>query len=216
MSVALNDLFLLTLEGTCYNQRIMFTHGYRVNDDGGGAITENAASVALLAQTDVGGAADLTTDYLALLPAAYTLTRAKVQKIAPIRYRYYYTDHAYAGAHASNTQVTNLAATLTVTSRLAGRSEVANKHIGPLPYGATVEASGDITGAYKTLMETFGAHLLGDIAGGIGTLAFRPVIIHRTLDAEGHIIGYTSSDVFQQSISLPVGTMRRRTVGRGI
>lgn len=216
MAISVNDYFLLNFVGECFGQRIMLTQTYRVLDDGGGAVTENAASVALIAQVAPGGAADMITKYLKCLPPQYTLTKITAQKVWPVRYRYYYGLYSLPGTHAENTDTANLAGIVTITSRLAGRGEVANKHIGPVPLGVTSVDSGEPTVAYKTLLDDFGALLLGDIAGGVGTLSFRPIILHRQLDADGHVIGMSSTDVFQKSIGDVIGTMRRRTVGRGI
>lgn len=216
MPVAVNDYFLATLEGNCYGQRIMFTHTYRCSDNGGGAVTENAASLALITALMPGGVNDIVTKYRACLPSVYELTRVKVQKIWPVRFRYYFATVSLFGSHFEPGHYTNLAGIVTLTSRLAGRGEIANKHVGPHPDGPTASVGGVLTVAYKTLLDQFAQTLEVEIPSGPGTMKFMPIILHRQLDVNGHIIGMSSTDVFMHSIGETVNTMSRRTVGRGI
>lgn len=216
MSVTLNDYFLLNFHGSCFDQRIMLTHAYRVENPGSGAVTENAAALGLIAAVEAGGTSDMVTQYLGLLPPQYTLTKISAQKVWPTRYRYWYGTYSLPGTHAENTESTNLAGVITITSRLAGRGEVGNKHIGPMPYGMTSIDNGLPTPAYKALLNNFGQLLLNDVGTGALGVNFRPIILHRQLDDKGHVVSMSSTDVYWKSIGDVVGTMRRRTVGRGI
>jgi len=216
MTISVNDLFLLTADGRCFDQRVMLTLGYRVEATPAD-VTENAASLGLIVQAEggVGGGDKIETAYLACLPPQYTLLRWRAQKVYPVRYRTYDGARSVPGTHAENTETTNLAGCITMQTRIAGRGEQGVKHIGPLPYGVTSIDNGTLQPAYKTLLSALGVKLYTDILIPVLGVNFRPVIIHRQLDEAGHVVSMSSTDIFTASVGEVVGTMSRRTVGRG-
>jgi len=209
MTIAANDLFRVEAVGSIFGQRIIITHAYSVLDVTG-TVGEQAASGDLLEALRGGGGGDAwESAYLACLPASYSLLYWRVQKVAPVRYRYYKLTRGAAGTHASPTDATNQSAVLTFNTLLSGRSQIGNKHIGPIPQAATVQEDGLLAGAYKTLLSTLGDGMNDDILGAITNITFSPVIPHRTPAGSYTLISdYLVGDT--------VNVMRRRTVGRGI
>lgn len=103
----------------------------------------------------------------------------------------------------------NVAAVLTIRTQKAGRNQVSNKHIGPLPSdGYDI---GRVSPTLLTPLEILADNLrtaLGTPDGGI----YQPVIYHKSGGGPGDNVDVLHSAVVQQQIR----TMSRRTVGRGI
>lgn len=207
MAVAVNDLFRVDLMGFCFNQRIILTHSYALSTVTG-VHTESAASLALGGALIVGGTADLVSPYAALLPPQYTFDRIRVQKVAPVRFRYENTVIVGTGTHAANTEATNQAAALEFHTALAGRDQVGVKHIGPIPQDVTVQDSGELTAAYKTLLQTLATNMKLSPSALGGNLVWTPVIAHKTPVGSFTII---TNNLVQETIRV----MRRRTVRVG-
>jgi len=217
MTVAAGDFFLITAVGEAFNQRIMLTHTLRVDAVNVG-VTENAASLGLLVAVanGVGDGNLIESAYLACLPDNYVLRRWTCQKIWPTRYRQYNYIRDVNGTHGEGAETANLAGVLTMQTRIAGRGEQGNKHIGPLPHGPTSVDEGLLVAAYKTLLTTLGTKLYADIPVVALGLVCKPIVLHRELDDEGHIINMTSTDIFTAAVQDTIRVMRRRTVGLGI
>jgi len=156
-----------------------------------------------------GGSDILETLYLACLPPQYTLLRWTAQKIAPVRYAYQYLTRDAAGTHASGTETANQAAVITLRTKLAGRKDISNKHIGPIPQAATVQADGLIVAAYKTLLNNLGIAMVQQISTPGTDTVFLPCVRHN--DPPNSL-----TVLFQAAVGETVNVMRRRTVGRGI
>lgn len=207
MAVAVNDLFRVSIVGECFSQRIMLTHAYALSTVTG-AHTESAASLALGGALIVGGTADLISPYAALLPPQYAFLYIRVQKVAPVRFRYEVTNVAGNGTHASNTDASNQAAALEFHTALAGRDQIGVKHIGPIPQDAAVQDAGELAAAYKTLMQTLATNMkLAPSAVG-GNLVWTPVIAHKDPVGSFTII---TNNIVQESIRV----QRRRTLRVG-
>lgn len=208
MAVAPNDLFLLQAFGTCFNQRIMLTHWYYVGSVPGTAFEAQAAND-LIDQVRAGGGGDQwETDYRNVLPPDYVLNEWRCQKVAPVRYRVQRQTRNVAGLHADSTEATNQAATISFTTLLAGRDQIATKHIGPIPQGAAVQVNGEVNGAYKTLLGTLAFEMLQPIVGPVTGAVFIPCIAHKTpFGSFTQIVQHQEGDTLR--------TMRRRTVRVG-
>jgi len=209
MTVAVGDLFALNAIGTCFNQRIMLTLHYAVDVVGTSTVEQTVSEDLIDAVRAAGGDDVLETLYLACLPPQYGLLRWTAQKIAPVRYAYQYITRDVAGAHASGTDTANQAAVITLRTRLAGRKDISNKHIGPIPQAATVQEDGLIVAAYKTLLNNLGIAMVQTITTPGTATQFLPVVRHNTPPNSFTVL-------FQTASSETVNTMRRRTVGRGI
>lgn len=208
MAVAVNDLFLVTVNGLAYNQRIMLTLGYRVAD-AVGSHTEQEVSEALAAALAAGGTADIVTPYTECLSTATVLTDVWAQKIEPNRFRRYNAPAGLSG-QGGPSDATNLAAVLTLQTALSGRSQQANKHIGPIPQGPDWTTEGVLTTDFKILLAALGDALVDTVAVLTGDIVLIPCIIH------GPGAPLPSTDIITYAVQDTIRVMRRRTVGLGI
>jgi len=205
MGLLNNDIVLITWRGACFGQQILLTHHYKILGDYNAAtsiaqdldnITQNIHPL---------GANDVTTPYLACLPPQYGLIEIRAQRIKATRSAYRAEGNAFPGTHASPATVANDAACVTLRTDLAGRSQVSNKHIGPIP--DAVSAAGVLTPAYKVLLASLGSKLVTAFAPvGSGSVV-TPVVYNRVLNTSDVLNNYI---VGEQS-----RVQRRRTVGLG-
>jgi len=209
---AVGDIYQVSARGTVFGQRILFTTNYIITAQDA-SVPDNILSTALaLAVSDfpVTGSDLLESVYLALLPPEYTLAAWRAQKVDPLRQAYREAAVNNAGTHANSTETANQAAVITLRTDTAGRSQIASKHIGPIPQDVAVQDSGLLTVAYKGLMEDFASALLQTIAlapGGTNVELF-PCIHHvGGAPASSPLTNYVIGDT--------VRVMRRRTVRVG-
>lgn len=209
MTVAVNDLFRIAAVGSAFGQRIMLTHAYQVVGIDPNQ-SELTVTTAILEALRGGGGGDLfETEYLACLPVDYTLDYWYAQKVAPVRYRYAKHTRGVTGTHADGCETANQAAVLTGTTVLSGRSQISNKHIGPIPQSANVQANGLVAAAYKAKLSALGAKMDNGLVDAAIGLSMFPVIIHPTpATSSTLIIDFQPQDTIR--------VMRRRTVGLGI
>jgi len=209
MTVALNDLFAVAAVGSCFNQRIMLTHHYAVSFVGSSTNEAVVTNDMVDALRGGGGGDAWETLYRALMPADWTLEYWQVQKIAPVRYAYQKASRGVAGTHAATTETANQSAILTLRTALAGRQDISNKHIGPIPQDAAVQVNGTLNAAYKTLLGNLGTAMLALLTGPATGTVWYPVVRHNTPpNSFTQVLTFATGDT--------VNTMRRRTVGRGI
>jgi len=206
--VHVNDIYQLTFSGRCFGQRIMLTHHYIVEETPAGLQVAQACSELIDGVRAGAGGDDLIdSDYRACLPPQYTLEHIVAQSVLP-RYRRAVYVSGSIGAHAADTETANQAAVITLQSDFAGRDQVSNKHIGPIPQDVTVQDEGNLTVAYKTLLDTLMVGLLSAVTQIGGTLVFKPVIFHST--------GVVNHDILSAGyVQETIRVMRRRTVGQG-
>lgn len=209
MSVAANDIILATFEGTCVGQRIMLTHTYRVASITAPPFDERTVCENIAERMSAGGANIIEGPLLNAMPSNYTLTGIHVQKIWPVRFRRFSLPLAAAGAIANAALSANVSTCLSMHSDEAGRSQVANKHVGPLATAVGWYTGGELTAGYKAVLDALGAALLSDITAA-GWYNIVPTIFHRgdVVPKWNDIVGLVREDT--------VRVMRRRTVGLGI
>lgn len=206
-----NDVLLITYKGTAAGQRILLTTTYKITV----VPTPMDANVFVNAAIDavragVGGGDLVETKYRACLPPEYELDSIRGQIIAPNRRVYAEQLRGVPGTHLDTMETANLAAVITLRTAFAGRNQVGNKHIGPLPSAGAVMVLGELTGAYKALLTTLATALMSNIVPvGIAAVA-RPVIYH----ADGAVPPNTDW-VESAIIGETVRVMRRRTVRLG-
>lgn len=208
MTIALGDLIRVNYVGMAFNQRIMLTTAYAV-DSINPAVSESVLCNAILNELRAGGGADLTeSDYLAVMPPQYTLQRIVCQKVAPVRYAYFGVNRGSAGAHAAAARTGNLSAAVVFKGALGRRDNIATHKIGPIPEGATVQADGLLTVAYKDLLDTLADSLTSNIAIAAHGALLGAVIPNNAVPGSfTKIVDFETVDT--------VRTMSRRTVGRG-
>ena len=179
MGLAVGDIVQVQWRGLAMNQQFLLTRNYVLSGGGGNAAHSVPEDLLDIGEAiNVGGLNDLTTDFLALMPTNYQLFEIRTQRIAPERSVLVDVNAGpAAGTEGSVAVVPNDAAVVTFRTELAGRNQVANIHLGPLPVDGA--SAGQITGPYNGLINAF-AILLTDnlaIAGFTGIL--KPIILHK-------------------------------------
>lgn len=208
MTIAVGDIIRLNAVGSVFGQRIMLTLPYGVQQITGPQPEADVCNE-LLNEVRGGGGGDLFESlYLSCLPVDYQLVKWVAQKTNPIRYAYVKVNRNTPGTHAGACEETNLAAVITMSGYLAGRDQIANKHIGPLPGGATVRADGELVIAYKALLDTLGTALASTVLLPGTGVTLAPCIPHAA--APG-----TYSTIADNETQDTIRVMRRRTVRVG-
>jgi len=210
--VFLNDIMLVTVQGTCFGQRFMLTHTLKAT------IVTGSQSI-ITAQGDVldkleyGGSFDVVAPYAACLSTSCTVDLITAQRINSTRMRTVKRAQSRAGS-MGQAEVTNLAAAITFVTQFGGRNQIANKHIGPLATGTsdTLINNGMLTATY---LETFGEladALLAAPTSNSGNVTWTPCVVHRNPET-GLISG---SDVYDSYfIKGTVSSQRTRIIGKG-
>jgi len=209
--VSLNDVVLVTYKGEAAGQRILLTTTYKVTTVADPTEVNAFCEEVLDEVCNGAGGGDLVeSKYLACLPSQYDLQTVRCQIIAPNRRVYYERIRNQPGTHAENMETTNLAGVITLRTDFAGRNQVGNKHIGPLPATGAVMSAGELTGAYKTLLGTLATALMSNLTlAAIGAVA-KPVIYHG-----GDTVPPLTDWIKTAIVGETVRVMRRRTVRLG-
>ncbi len=205
MALAVNDIILTTIRGTCFGQRIIFTMTWFVSE----AFESDTTRLDLLRIAEVIAApvpAALLTKYLACLPADYTANEIRVQRLRPTRSAYSVLSLAGRfGTHAEVATVANDSAALTLRTPFAGRDQVATKHIGPIP--DAVSSEGLLTDGYKAILNTLGQELSEPVIPVLPGGEITPCIFNRNANAAVEVVQFAIGDQSR--------VQRRRTVGLG-
>lgn len=204
MPLFLNDIVLLTIKGRCFSQRILFTQTYRVAVTGGPGESANLQLGYLSAAWDHALVGGIFGKYALCLSTDYQSLETRTQVIAPVRLAYRSDVNVGLGMFGAGT-VANDSAALTMRTEAAGRKEVATKHIGPIPDGAS--GNGVLELDYRANLVAFGSALRSDITDAGTGVSFKPVIYH---PGAGDWSDITSFVIGEQS-----RVQRRRTVGLG-
>jgi len=206
MAVPLNSLCRVNWYGRCFGQRIILTLGYK-KSAGPVALDDEAEMNGVIDDLVVGGAVDLLTDYMACLPASYSLEEIRAQIVYLTRITAVQRVVVTPGTHASPATVANDSACITLKGPIAGARRRSNKHIGPIPDAAS--ASGILTDAFKTKLGALADAMITNVvlAGGE---TYQPHVFRINNDfTEWHFL------LNQYSIGLQSRVQRRRTVGLG-
>lgn len=207
MAVAIGDIFLTTWLGSCFSQRIMLTHTYEISALTG-ATDEMLVSEDITGRLTTVGADIMETAYRQCLPIQYTLISVSAQKIYPTRYRSYVRSRNLGGLSGVNANTANVAACISLHSDLAGRSHIANKHIGPIAtVGDWVDDGALGSDANAALIQLRDQMLENVTAAGWYTAT--PCITHR-----GAVVP-KADYVTGGSVKPYARVQRRRTVGLG-
>lgn len=201
-----NDIIQVTLRGSCFGQQIILDHTYRIFGDFP-ALNSVPTDLDLInAALAPGGVQNLVAPYLACLPPEYSLLELRSQRIFPTRSAYQQIAFIGAvGTNAAAATVANDSAVITLRTALSGRSQVANKHIGPVP--DAISAAGLIVNAYKVTLSSLGDKLVTSFTPPTSGSLVVPIIYHRATQ--------TNDLVNQYILGIQSRVMRRRTVGVG-
>lgn len=206
MGLKNNDIIQSTFRGLCFGQQIILDLTFQIFGDfpvGNSVSTDLDLINAAIAP---GGVQNIVTPYLACLPAQYSLLELRSQLIFPTRSAY--RQVAFVGAVGTDpgaATVANDSAALTLRTEKSGRSQVATKHIGPVP--DNVSAAGLIVAAYKLSLAALGAKLVTSFVPPTSGSLVVPVIYHRQTNTTDLVNQYILGDQSR--------VQRRRTVGVG-
>lgn len=207
MPLAVGTIVQLSYRSEYQSQRYLFTHNYRVLNNGSVENTDqNTALIAIyFSQTGVG---DLMTKYRICLATDCVVREVVAQPIHPQRLVRRSVNVNYPGTSSGTASTGNVAAVLTLRTQLAGRAQVSNKHVGP---PATVDIGAGLIGAnLQAAMMNLGNELDDNQVvpmEGATTLELVPVIFHKLTG--GHDV------IVSNVVSTRLGTMRRRTLRVG-
>lgn len=209
MAAEIGNLYRAYVVGEVFGQRTLLTLGYRVFAVTPGTTESQVASaIAFNLSGQIGSSVNLETPLRAVLPPQWTLVSIRCQQVRPVRMALQELPLNVLGTHAGNTEVTNLAAVITMRSQQAARWAVSNKHIGPIPQDVTVLDEGLLTPIYKALLQDVADKINLNLSdAGIGLTAV-PGIINSDL---GHNFQSFTVGIPQETVRV----MRRRTVRVG-
>lgn len=207
MPLALGDRIGCAYIGTWESQKYMYTHTWKV------ALTTSTQTLTrdLLDITNAfaqNAALTLLSLYRACLATDYTINENTAQRISPQRSVKVTRVMADAGQGGGAAKTGNVAAVFTLKTINAGRSQVANKHVGPI--ADADYSAGKVGGALNTALAVFAARHLSSYSiplTSLENLVLVPIIYHRQ----------TATDDLTDSMAVSdrIGTMRRRTLRVG-
>lgn len=207
MPLAVGDVIFCTYRGLYVSQRYIYTHTWKV------ALTTSTQSVPrdlqdIAHEFTLAGPLKFSTLYRTCLATNYLITDATAQRIWPIRSVKTSESMGVDGLASDVATTGNVAAVFTIRTQNAGRSEISNKHIGPLS-----NAEYNAGAVLPTLNTNLVIFALRHIASLVVTLTdtnsitLVPVIYHKSSGQTS----LTDSIV----VSDRIGTMRRRTLRVG-
>jgi hypothetical protein len=206
MALPFNSVIETNLIGTLLGQTVIATFHHRVVTP---STLPNASDelAAWLGEQWNNVANTPSGAYINCCPLEYTNTRVTAQAIEPTRLRRVTQVRNHPG-DVGNTEVSNLQASVTFFTNLAGRSQIGGKRIPMAPDQAV---DGFVSEAYKTLLTTFAANCVGLKVVIQGGAVYAPCIYHRA-----PTVVPTFTDIEDAIPQDTVRVMRRRTVGLGI
>lgn len=188
-------------------QRYMFTSTWRIFITGSVQnTTEDAQSIALFF-SDTTFQANFVQQYRSCISNLARIRTVSAQAIHPTRHVRASISVDYPGLFTGASPTGNVAATITLRTQLAGRTQVANKHIGPM--GTNAYSSGSLESTYVPILANFGAGMTTNkvVPAGVNTIELVPVIFHKKTGLHDVAVSHVVTD--------RVGTMRRRTLRVG-
>lgn len=206
MAINFGDQVMVSMWGRCFGQRIILTHTYVCTTPVPIQQPYVDEMIDILDAVSPLGGSNWMTPYLACLPTSYTLTEVRAQLFERARFAYVARALSSPGTHASPATVANDSAALTFRTEMAGRKQVATKHIGPVP--DAVSALGLLLVPYKNLLTTLGQTMLQSITTATTGNLYEPCISHKVPDGSYDLM--KDIRIGEQS-----RVQRRRTVGLG-
>lgn len=211
MPLLLNDVVLITYHSDIFNQRILLTLTYKVSaaSTGGNSAIQDLQAIANEFASTV--TSEVLIKYLGILPENCVVKKVRAQKIYPLPRTAFVEAEINSDGQSDDGVATasNVAGVITLKTDLGGRSQVANKHIGPLAAGAYT--AGKLGGATLTDFGDLAVALKTAVIPADGPVIV-PVIYHRNADGPTTKTDLVTGALVQDTLR----TMRRRTVGLGI
>lgn len=205
MPLPTGSTVLVTYRSLFAQQRVLLTLTYTVTgDQGTGSPWERSNELATVLANPVDPVLD---QYRRCLGANVSIKEVRVQVIHPVRYQYGSHTVGLPGLSGANATTGNIATALTFHTGVAGRGEIANKHIGPPPTDVYVD--GAPTLAYSDTLSTLGSLIAQRFSQMVGTglVEMESSIFHKATGQHSPIVTWTVAD--------RIGTLRRRTLRVG-
>ena len=187
-------------------QALFYTNHYQVTNIGGTAPGIDTAMTELHTQFEI---ATKLNQRLAMAYGTNVLsgTAVSLQVIYPLRYRKFTIASAWAvGTGPSDCNAQNISVPLIVSAFVARPGQMGVKRIGGVP-DAVINA-GFVDPAQRGQYVDVGTETIAAKATATGVIVYAAVLFNRTT--------HNTIDLTAQSSLWKLGTMRRRTVGRGI
>lgn len=209
MPAEVGDIFQVHAVGQAFNQRVMFTHNYRLTAVTAGT-AETAARNSLLLGVSGGvlGGDVLESPYLAMLPPMYRLLYWECQVISPVRRTYQRLTRNQLGTHAAECLTVNHSLAISLRGETVGRKSHCTKHIGPTPETDAVMDNGIFAPDYIALGVLLKDSLISEVIDATIGATWTPIIYN-----PGDLINFTPA--LYGNVGSTVRVQRRRTVGLG-
>jgi len=207
MGLPIGAVLEFTVQGRCHNQTILNVFHYEVATPSSTPEVSVEMARFLSTMTPI-TAGTFMGAFRGALPESYFGVTAVAQALIPTRYRRATAPMSWQGTRGP-CQAANLAAVLTIQTRLAGRGEVGSKHL-------VTGGDGDVQGGIldPTFVSTQLLPLCEQIATPVfvpdGAGLYQPIILH---GPNANPRTSRINAVFPQTTAR---VMRRRTVGLGI
>jgi hypothetical protein len=210
MGMAVNNIVLVQMWGTCLQQRIILDLYYRVAV--ASVVTQSVTQELTKLGDFLDGATsgNLTNKYLGCLPNNYTLNEIRCQKIYPVpRSAYIQHPQSLTGLMAEDTNTVNSGAAMTLRTDEGGYGQWATKHIGPI--GEADFSDGHLSSSLLSAVQGLAQACVGQLPVPDAPV-FQPIVYHK--NGDGPSAKYT--DVTNWIVNKEIRVQRRRTVGLGI
>jgi len=207
-AVAVGDVFLITINGLLFNQRIMLTHHYAVTE-ADGVSDEQDFGTEILNLIKSGGDIDIEGAYASCLQTGYTCESLWAQKIRVGRFRRTEIAGTEPGTLTAG-EVTTVAAALVMQTAASGRNQQAVKKVGPLPTTVDYISNGVLTNTMILALSGLGTALKATLELPFDAGVLKPCIYHGE-------VPFPAPDLITQfSVPETARSNGRRVVGRGV
>jgi len=203
------DIVRVSIEGTSFGQVIIMTRTYAVTQVGSAPVDLYDFAEAVVGEVDTGGPRDLVTPYVSCLSNDYITQFVSAQVLKPTRGRAFNQERNVPGSLGGAGQA-NLAGVITLQTRLSGRGQESNMHIGPIPNAGS--AGGIITDLQRDAFDNLKDTFLSTIPNIFTNYELTPCIWHSKIPGPSIFYDF----IFQGYVQDTTRVMRRRTVRVGI
>jgi hypothetical protein len=205
--MAVGDVVAVSFRGTLFNQRILNIFHYSVGVSGTGTVVEQLQAFANGFIAD-SFAVPFQAAFLACLAPSYTLDVVRAQRVYPTRSIYAEGTADAPGTFATDTEVSNIAASILKRTETPGRMGIGRVQLAGIPTAAY--ENGAVTNAYLTgELSTFAADMILSLTEPARGVTFVPCLFNPT--APVNKFSVLAAATPQSSLR----TMHRRTLRVG-
>jgi len=205
--MAVGDIVQVSFRGTLFDQRILNIFHYVVNVAGTGTVVEQLSAFANGFIVDALGT-NFQTEFLNCLAPSYTLDVVRTQRVYPTRSIYAQATADTPGTFATDTEVSNIAASILKRTETPGRMGIGRVQLAGIPTAAY--ENGSLSNAYLTgVLTNFATDMVQSLTEPARGVTFVPCLYNPT--AAGDKFSVIVAATPQSSIR----TMHRRTLRVG-